>query len=120
MVKIPYKLEAFFGSYQKEAGRLSREGFPGFLQIAQRKTVTATKPPHYLVYKAPEGDVYLSSMYPIPNRESCYKIELGGILGMVHITTTTAEIEPFRTNSRMNNNWEFVSSHNTLSENGRD
>lgn len=119
-MKYSFKIEAFFGTYQKEAGRLSREGFPGCLQIAQRRTVTATKPPQYLIYKSPEGDKYVSSMYPIPGRENCYKIEYGGILGMVHITPTTAEIGGFQSKLLMNKNKEFVSSHNTLSQNGGD
>lgn len=90
------KLSQLIGHFQKKGSKLTRKDFLGFLQIGTRKQVTPTKPPKFLIYKTPDQEMYISSMYPLNEPIEAYKIEYGGQLARVEFTTPEkVVISPF-------------------------
>lgn len=89
-------LTELFGIFQKTGSKLTRTDLPGFLQIGTRRNSTSKKSPYFIVYKTPEGDRYISSMYPLNDAKSTFKIEYGGTLARVEYTTPdTVIISPW-------------------------
>jgi len=83
-----HKVGQFFGTYQMYANQLRNDVLPGHLQIVQRKNgITATKPPLYILHKVNKDCKYVSSMYPLKGLHQVYKIEYGGILARVDLSS---------------------------------
>jgi hypothetical protein len=96
------------GHYQKSKSQLHRADLSGHLIVTTRKTTTSSKPPKYLLYKTPERDIYVSSMYPQTGNPDTYKIEWKGQIAFIQMTEDSATITPLVTKSPKYINRTFV------------
>ena len=76
--KVATNLTGLLGQYKKKSSQLISENLSGYLLIRSRTTNTPRKPPYYLLYKAPDKDVYISGLYGLPNQTDVFKIEWQG------------------------------------------
>lgn len=76
--KLATNLTDLLGQYKKNSSQLISENLSGYLLIRSRTTNTSKKPPFYLLYKAPDKDVYISGLYALPNQTDVFKIEWQG------------------------------------------
>ena len=90
--KFAVKIADLIGTYQKSGSKMSKADIIGCLQVSQRKSVSTTKPPLFLLYKTPEQTQYVSSMYPIPGKPDVYKIDWKGHIAFVKLTSDSATI----------------------------
>jgi hypothetical protein len=81
------KISQLFGTFKKDGSKLTRADLPGYLQIGKRRNPTPKKPLHFIVYKAEAGEQYISSMYPLSDALSAFRIEYGGTLARVEYET---------------------------------
>lgn len=105
------------GQYQKTSSKLYRADLTGCLIVTTRKNTTSSKPPKYLLYKTPERDIYVSSMYPLSGNPDTYKIEWKGQIAFIQMGEDSASITPLVTKSPQYINRTFVTSGVTLDEN---
>ena len=96
------------GQYQKATSKLHRADLSGHLIVTTRKTTTSSKPPKYLLYKTPERDIYVSSMYPLSGNPDTYKIEWKGQIAFIQMGEDTATITPMVSKSALYINSTFV------------
>ena len=76
--KVATNLIDLLGQYKKKSSQLTSENLNGYLLIRSRTTNTRLKPPHYLLYKAPDKDLYISGLYPVEGSPDVFKIEWQG------------------------------------------
>lgn len=82
------------GQYKKDGNKLISSDLVGYLQIAERQNPTPKKSAKFLVYKTPEKDWYISSMYNLNGQSDCFKIEWKGQLAILKIGQSDATIVP--------------------------
>jgi hypothetical protein len=90
--KSAVKIDDLVGTYQRSGSKMSKADIIGCLQVSQRKAISTTKPPLFLLYKTPEQTQYVSSMYPIPGKPDVYKIDWKGHIAFVRLTQYSATI----------------------------
>ncbi len=90
--KFAVKIDDLVGTYQRSGSKMSKADIIGCLQVSQRKAISTTKPPLFLLYKTPEQTHYVSSMYPIPGKPDVYKIDWKGHIAFVRLTQDSATI----------------------------
>jgi hypothetical protein len=97
------------GIYQISGSKLIDQEKPFVLILDQRKNVTSSKTPTFLVAKSTTGtfnsgkkDQYISSVYPVPG-ETFSKIEYQGIYYKFEMIQSQVIIEPF-SQMALNNN----------------
>jgi len=106
--KLATNVADLLGQYQKSGSKLIRPDLDGFLQIAQRKTISATKPPLFLLYKTLHQMKYVSSMYQVQGQEDTYKIEWQGQIAFVQFGATSGTISPMVSKSALYIHSTFV------------
>jgi len=88
------KVADLIGTYQRQGSKFTKADLIGCLQVSNRKAVTATKPPLFLLYKTPGADQYVSSMYPVTGASDVYKIEWKGQIAFVKLDSESVTITP--------------------------
>jgi len=112
--KLATNVTDLLGHYQKSTSKLHKTDLSGHLIVTTRKTTTSSKPPKYLLYKTPERDIYVSSMYPLSGNPDTYKIEWKGQIAFIHMTEDFASISPMVSKSVEYINNTFVTPEVTL------
>jgi hypothetical protein len=76
--KVATNLIDLLGQYKKNSSQLVSENLSGYLLIRTRTTKLPNKPPQYLLYKAPDKDLYISGLYSLPSQKDVFRIEWQG------------------------------------------
>jgi hypothetical protein len=92
--KFASKVSDLVGTYQKSGSKITRQDLEGHLLLSVRKTATPTKSPLFLLYKTPQKDYYVSSMYPVKDHPDSYKIEWKGQIAFVTLGHQSVTITP--------------------------
>lgn len=106
--KFATNVNDLLGQYQKSSSKLHKADLTGCLMVTTRKTTTSSKASKFLLYKTPEKDIYVSSMYPLSGNPDTYKIEWKGQIAFVQMGEDSATITPLVTKSPQYINRTFV------------
>jgi hypothetical protein len=102
------KLNQLVGVYNVTGRKLTKADLSGSLEVLQRKTVTHSKPPTYIIIKTPENPrgQYISSLYPTPD-PLVWRLESGGQwYTLTHTSPATVSIVPVYLNGTFVSNMD--------------